>query len=121
MQLRTLTLVAGIMVAAALPSVSAAQLLGDRTEASTCAVAIRGDVKDSKVSAVCGIPPEILESVRKSIDDFIEGRLKDNQTLAAKNEQIIDLLNTTLNLTRGQIRAALVAAGEADIPPDLSR
>jgi hypothetical protein len=110
--------IAGIVLTTTLPSHSVAQALGSRTEAAPCAIAISGNVNDSKVSTVCGIPPEILESLRKSIDDLIDGRLKDNQALLTRDEQTISVLNEALDLNKGQIRAALFAAGEADVPSE---
>ena len=46
-----------------LPSLSIAQALGNHTEATSCAIAISGNVSNSSVSAVCALPPEILESL----------------------------------------------------------
>jgi tetratricopeptide (TPR) repeat protein len=85
-------------------SFSDAQLLGNRTEATSCASAIGGNVTGSTISVVCGIAPEVLDALRRSITE--------------PNEKIISLLEKALDLNERQIRAALDAAGEASVPPE---
>jgi hypothetical protein len=92
-------------------SISDAQLLGNRTEATSCAAAIGGNVTDSKFSVVCGIPPEVLDQLVRSrtqlLEDFINA-----------NKDTISLLKQNLDLNERQIRGALDAAGEASVPPE---
>jgi hypothetical protein len=97
-----------LLLAAAAPlcaaSISHAQLLANRTEATSCAAAIGGSVTGSNISVVCGVAPEVLDALRRSITE--------------PNEKIISLREKALYLNERQIRAALNAAGEASVPPE---
>lgn len=63
---RSLSFVAAIGVCLAWSSVSYGQIFGSRQEATSCAAAIGGNLTASTVSVVCGIPPEILDTLIKS-------------------------------------------------------
>src|SRR5262245_3536178 len=91
-----------------------ARALGD-TEAHDCAIAIAGSISDnSKVSNICGIPPETLDAI---VQEFKESR-KELKDLADERKQTVDGLKQTLDLTNGQIRAAFEILGEKDIPSE---
>jgi hypothetical protein len=62
-----------ILVPVGVTSVSYAQILGNRTEATSCAAAISGNVTTrSAVSVICGIPPEVLDALVKSRTQTLE-------------------------------------------------
>jgi tetratricopeptide (TPR) repeat protein len=99
-----------VLVAAGSVS-SHAQLLGNRTEATSCASAIGGNVSTSQISVVCGIPPDVLDSL-------IKGRTQPLEELVAAHRKTITLLEENLDLNRGQIRTALNILGEANVSPE---
>jgi tetratricopeptide (TPR) repeat protein len=92
-------------------SISDAQLLGNRTEATSCASAIGGNVTDSKISVVCGIPAEVL-------DQLVRSRTEPLEELVGAHRQTIALLKQNLDLNERQIRSALNAAGEVNVAPE---
>ena len=53
--------------------ISFAQNLGPRTEATSCAAAIGGNVTFSTISLACGIPPEVLDTLLKSRTQDLDG------------------------------------------------
>src|SRR3954447_24274879 len=90
---------------------SQAQLLGSRTEATSCASAIGGSVTASHISVVCGISPEILDALIKSRTQTLED-------LVGAHRETIALLRQNLDLNERQISAALNIVGEANVPPE---
>src|SRR5262249_84983 len=100
-----------VLVPTIVASTADAQLIGSRTEASSCATAVGGNVTASQISVVCGIPPEVLsELLRKSTEPL--------EQLVGAHKETISLLKQNLALNEGQIRAALQAAGEAQVEPE---
>jgi hypothetical protein len=59
---------------------------------------------------IIGVPAEQLERL-------VHDRTKDLQEIVAAHKATIDLLNEKLDLNARQVRAALLAAGEKDVPP----
>jgi tetratricopeptide (TPR) repeat protein len=108
---RHLAFVAAVGICLAWSSISYAQVFGTRVEATSCASAIGGNVTASNVSVVCGIPPEVLDAVVKSRTLLLE-------ELVSSHRETISLLKGNLDLNERQIRAALDAVGENNIPPE---
>lgn len=100
-----------VPAAAGFASLCSAQLLGSRTEATSCAAAIGGNVSGTTISVVCGIPAEILDKLVRARTELLE-------EVVSANRETISLLKQTLNLNERQIRAALDILGEKDIPPE---
>jgi tetratricopeptide (TPR) repeat protein len=84
-----------------------AQLIGGRSEATNCASAIGGNVRDSTINVVCGTPPELLAALIRQAGDLSESQKK-----------LITNLESQLDLNQRQIRAALEILGENNIPPE---
>ena len=57
----------------AMGQISFAQNLGPRTEATSCATAVRGNATFSTISLVCGVPPEVLDALVKSRTQDLDG------------------------------------------------
>ena len=72
-------------------------------------VAIGGSVTDSEI--IIGIP-------ESRVDELVRERTKPLEALTASQKETIDLLKQNLELTQGQVRAALEILGEKDIPPE---
>ena len=53
--------------------ISFAQNLGPRTEATSCAAAVGGNVTFGTISLACGIPPEVLDALLKSRTQDLDG------------------------------------------------
>jgi tetratricopeptide (TPR) repeat protein len=62
-----------IAVSIAMGQVSFAQNLGPRTEATSCATAIRGNATFGTISLVCSVPPEVLDALVKSRTQDLDG------------------------------------------------
>jgi hypothetical protein len=107
---RHLSFVTALGMCLAGPSVSYAQVFGTRVEATSCASAVGGNITDSSLSVVCGIPPEVLDTLVKSRTVALE-------ELVSAHRDTISLLKGSLDLNERQIRAALEAVGEKNIPP----
>jgi tetratricopeptide (TPR) repeat protein len=107
---RHLAFVATAGMCLAWSSISYAQVFGTRIEA-TCASAVGGNITASNVSVVCGIPPEVLDALLKSRTVVLE-------ELVSAHRETIALLKGNLDLNERQIRAALNAIGENNIPPE---
>ena len=91
--------------------ISFAQNFGTRTEATSCAAAIGGNVTFSTVSVVCGIAPEVL-------DALVRSRTQPFEELATALKDGNALLKEKLDLTQRQMSAALDILGEANVPPE---
>jgi hypothetical protein len=108
---RHLSFVAALGMCLAWSSISYAQVFGTRIEATSCASAVGGNITASNVSVVCGIPPEVLDALVKSRTVVLE-------ELVSAHRDTISLLKGSLDLNEHQIRAALEAVGEKNIPPE---
>ena len=106
-----LVFVAAVGLSLAWPSTSYGQVFGTRIEATSCASAVGGNITASNVSVVCGIPPEVLDALVKSRTGVLE-------ELVGAHRETISLLKGSLDLNERQIRAALNAIGENNIPPE---
>ena len=62
-----------IALSIAMGQVSFAQNLGPRTEATSCATAIRGNATFGTISLVCSVPPEVLDALVKSRTQDLDG------------------------------------------------
>jgi tetratricopeptide (TPR) repeat protein len=87
------------------------QGLGSRTEATSCAAAIGGNVTSSSISVVCGVPPEVLDALVKSRTQTLE-------ELSSSQKDTITLLKQNLDLNQQQIKTALGILGETNVPPE---
>jgi hypothetical protein len=88
----------------------------DDNSAHNCAIAIRGSVEsESKVSNICGIPPEVLAAIT---EEFKQARLtlQDSNNvlhdLADERKAAVEQLRQVLDLTNGQIRTAFETLSE---------
>jgi tetratricopeptide (TPR) repeat protein len=63
------------------------------------------------VAVVCGIPPEVL-------DALVNSRTKVLEELVSAHRETITLLKGSLDLNERQIRAALEAIGESNVPAE---
>jgi tetratricopeptide (TPR) repeat protein len=108
---RHLCFIAALGLCLAWPSISYGQVFGTRVEATSCGSAIGGNVTASNVAVVCGIPPEVLDALVKSRTVVLE-------ELVSAHRETISLLKGSLDLNERQIRAALDAVGEKNIPPE---
>ena len=106
-----LVFVAAVGLSLAWPSTSYGQVFGTRIEATSCASAVGGNVTASTVSVVCGIPPEVLDALVKSRTMVLE-------ELVGAHRETVALLKGNLDLNERQIRAALNAIGENNVPPE---
>jgi hypothetical protein len=85
-----------------------AQLFGGRSvEGKGCASVVGGDVRDSTITTVCGIPPEQLTALIRQANDLSESQKK-----------LIANFETQLDLNQRQVRAALDILGETNVPPE---
>src|SRR5262245_44325126 len=108
---RHLCFIAALGMCLAWSSISYGQVFGTRVEATSCASAIGGNVTASNVSVVCGIPPEVL-------DALVNSRTKVLEELVSAHRETITLLKGSLDLNERQIRAALEAIGESNVPAE---
>jgi len=108
---RPLSFIAAVGMCLAWRSISYGQVFGTRVEATSCASAIGGNVTASNVAVVCGIAPEVLDALVKSRTVVLE-------ELVSAHRETISLLKGSLDLNERQIRAALDAIGEKNIPPE---
>src|SRR5882757_2600901 len=90
---------------------SRAQFIGSRTEATSCASAIGGNVNASQITVVCGIPQDVLDTLLRSRTQTLE-------ELVGAHRDTIALLRQNLDLNERQVRAALNIVGEANVPPE---
>jgi tetratricopeptide (TPR) repeat protein len=107
-------LVAGLaaMTALGLAHPATAQFLGDRTEARDCASAVGGNVTNSTVNVVCGIPHE---QVHEFMRLAVSGRPADYTELL----QRLDALIPATSRLRAEALARFFAIlGEADVSPE---
>jgi tetratricopeptide (TPR) repeat protein len=79
--------------------------------AGPCSVAIGGNVTNSTINVVCGIPPE-------KIEELIWSRTKDLRDLSESQRETNALLKEKLDLTQGQVKTALEIVGEKNVPPE---
>jgi hypothetical protein len=101
----------GIAASIGMGKISFAQSSGGRTEATSCAAAIGGSVSASAISIICGVPPEVLDSLVKS-------RTQSLEELANALKDANALLKQNLDLNQRQMRAALDILGETSVPPE---
>jgi tetratricopeptide (TPR) repeat protein len=91
---------------------AAAQLVGDRTEATNCASAVKGDVTNSVVNVVCGIP---YEKFSEYMVLAVSNRPGDYAELLHR----LDALVPATSRVRVQAIAHFFAIlREADVPPE---
>jgi tetratricopeptide (TPR) repeat protein len=96
-----------------------AQIFGQRTEATKCAIAIAGNA--DRIQNICGIPPEVFEAITNEFRKAQQDLRDINQVLRDFNEAQkarVDNLQKTLELSDGQFRAAFEAFGERAVPPN---
>jgi hypothetical protein len=108
---RHLSFVAALGMCLAWSPITYAQVFGTRVEATSCASAVGGNITASNVSVVCGIPPEVLDALVKSRTVALE-------ELVSAHRETIALLKGNLDLNERQVRAALNAIGESNVPPE---
>jgi tetratricopeptide (TPR) repeat protein len=108
---RHLSYIAALGMCLAWSPITYAQVFGTRIEATSCASAVGGNITASNVSVVCGIPPEVLDALVRSRTVVLE-------ELVTAHRETITLLKGSLDLNERQIRAALEAIGENNIPPE---
>jgi tetratricopeptide (TPR) repeat protein len=108
---RHLSFVAALGMCLVSSPITSAQVFGTRIEATSCASAVGGNITASNVSVVCGIPPEVLDGLVKSRTAMLE-------ELVSAHRETISLLKGGLDLNERQIRAALNAIGENNVPPE---
>src|SRR4051812_6798447 len=83
--MRQLSTVLIWMLAVVIATPARAQFFGDRTQAS-CASVTRGNVENSTVTVICGMPPEqVLEMVRLAASSHAA----DHDTLIARLNAIL--------------------------------
>lgn len=81
------------------------------TVAENCSIAIAGSVEGSDITNICGIPTELLAEIVAALNASKE----DIEDLAEDRRKQIELLEQALDLTQGQILAALQILGETDV------
>ncbi len=74
-------------------------------------MAIGGNVTNSTINVVCGVPPEKLE-------ELVRSRTKDLSDLSESQRETNALLKEKLDLTQSQVKSALEILGEANVPPE---
>jgi hypothetical protein len=98
-----------------------AQLFGQRTEATNCATAIAGSADRTTIQNICGIPPDIFETLTAEFRKAQQDLRDTNQVLRdfseAQKARIVEL-KKAFDLSDGQFRAAFEAFGERAVPPD---
>lgn len=72
---------------------------------------IGGNVTNSTINDVCGVPPE-------KIEELVRSRTKDLSDLSESQRETNALLKEKLDLTQGQVKTALAIVGEANVPPE---
>ncbi len=72
-------------------------------------VAIGGDVRDSEITI--GVP-------LGQVDELVRERIRPLEALTESQRDTIGLLKQNLELTQGQVRAALEIVGEKDVPSE---
>lgn len=75
--------------------------------ASGCSVAVGGDLTQSDIDIICGIPPAVFE---KLIDRY--------ERVISDKDDILGLLREKLRLNERQIEAAFEAAGREGVAPE---
>jgi tetratricopeptide (TPR) repeat protein len=111
---RWASLVAGLATLTALGLVTpaTAELFGSRTEARDCSSAVGGDVTNSTVNVVCGMP---FEQVSQLMGMAVSGRPGDYTELL----QRLDALIPATSQLRAEALARFFAIlGEADVSPE---
>ncbi len=79
--------------------------------AEACSVAIGGNVTNSTINVVCGVPPE-------KIEELVRSRTKNLSDLSESQRETNALLKEKLDLNQRQVKSALEILGEADVPPE---
>jgi tetratricopeptide (TPR) repeat protein len=100
------------MTALGLAHPATAQFLGDRTEARDCASAVGGNVTNSTVNVVCGIPHE---QVHEFMRLAISGRPADYTELLQRLDALIP---ATSRLRAEALARFFTILGEADVSPE---
>ena len=101
--------VLGLVLAWASAPVYAQELRSVHAEA--CSVAIGGNVTNSTINVVCGVPPE-------KIEELVRSRTKNLSDLSESQRETNALLKEKLDLNQRQVKSALEILGEAEIPPE---
>ena len=77
---------------------------GNELNASGCSIAVGGDLTESDVEIICGIPPKIFEKLINRYESALEDK-----------DEILILLREKLQLNERQIEAAFEAAGSEGV------
>ncbi|WP_413203676.1 tetratricopeptide repeat protein [Rhodospirillum sp. A1_3_36] len=102
----------GLVWLAAVPlGAEPARALGDSVSAEGCALAVGGDISESDIKVVCGIPAERLK-------ELVAPWFQDLRDLSDSQKELLGLLREKLRINEAQIRSALEAAGETSVPPE---
>ncbi|MGH6839149.1 MAG: hypothetical protein ACREDT_10180 [Methylocella sp.] len=79
--------------------------------AEPCSVAIGGNVINSTINVVCGVPPE-------KIEELVRSWTKDLSDLSESQRETNALLKEKLDLNQRQVKSALEILGEANVRPE---